>query len=164
MDEAVARGDLLMEAAERQQRQAESAVERLNALAQGLDEVVRDEVRAAFAEEFRMLGAASERAAQALHSVRRVASVRVALWAVGVTAACSLIPIAVAWTVLPARGEVAQMRRERDELAASIARLREQGGRIDLRRCGPGSRVCVRVDRSAPAYGVEADYLVVKGY
>ncbi len=153
-----------MEAAEQHQQQAQVAIERLAAMAQGLDQVVRQEIRTAFAEEFQMLGVASRRAAEALHSVRRAASVRVALWAVAVTAACSAIPVAIAWAVLPSRAELLQARHERDELAATVARLREQGGAIDLRRCGSAARLCVRVERSGPAYGARADYLIVAGY
>ncbi len=164
MDDATARAGLLMETVERQQQQAQLAIERLSALAQGLDQVVRQEIRSAFAEEFQMLGEASRRAAEALHSVRRVASVRIALWALAVTSACAAIPAAVAWVVLPSRAELAQMRRERDELAASVAHLRAQGGEIDLRRCGAADRLCVRVERSGPAYGANADYLIVKGH
>jgi hypothetical protein len=149
---------------ERQLEHAHVAIERLSAMAQDLDQVVRQELRSAFAEEFQMLGAASERAAQALHAVRRAASIRVALWAIGVTVACSAIPLAVAWAALPSQAELARMSEERDELAASLARLREQGGKVDLRRCGTAGRLCVRVDRSSPAYGADADYLIVKGY
>ncbi len=153
-----------MEAAQQHQQQAQIAIERLTAMAQGLDQVVRQEIRSAFAEEFQTLGVASRHAAEALHSVRRAASVRLALWAIAVIAACSAIPAAIAWTVLPSRAEVAQARQERDELAATVARLREQGGAIDLRRCGSAGRLCVRVERSGPAYGTHADYLVVAGY
>ncbi len=153
-----------MEAAQQHQQQAQIAIERLAAMAQGLDQVVRQEIRSAFAEEFQMLGVASRRAAEALHSVRRAASVRLALWAVAVITACSAIPVTIARIVLPSRAEVVQARQERDELAATVARLREQGGAIDLRRCGSAGRLCVRVERSGPAYGTHADYLVVAGY
>ncbi len=141
-----------------------AAIERLGALAEDLDRVVREEIRSAFVEEFQMLGAASQRAAEALHGVRRAASVRVAAWAVALGVAGSAIPILVSWMVIPSRTALAQMRRERDELAASVDRLRLQGGKIDLQRCGTERRICVRIERSAPAYGPQADYLVVKGY
>ena len=154
----------LLEGLHRQQQQAQDTLERAESLAQGLDQVVRQELRAAFAEEFQMLGEASARAAQALWAVRRAASVRIALWAIGVATACSVLPAALAWSVLPSRAEVARLRRERDLLAASVARLENEGGRIDLRRCGSPSRLCVRVERSGPAYGTHADYLIVKGY
>ncbi|MGH8149261.1 MAG: hypothetical protein ACRETB_04675 [Steroidobacteraceae bacterium] len=164
MDQTVTRASLPGEAAERQQREVEDLLDRLGALAADLDRVVRQELRSAFAEEFQMLGVASERAAQALAAVRRAASVRVAAWAIGVTVVSTIAPAAIAWTVLPSRAEVARLREERDELAASIHTLEQKGGRIDLRRCGRESRLCVRVERAGPAYGAHADYLIVKGY
>jgi hypothetical protein len=33
-----------------------------------------------------------------------------------------------------------------------------------LRHCGDTSRLCVRIDRRAPVYGEQSDYLVVRGY
>jgi hypothetical protein len=45
-----------------------------------------------------------------------------------------------------------------------VEALEQRGGLLDLRRCGNDARWCVRVDRHAPAYGEQADYLVVKGY
>ncbi len=164
VDEATTQAGLLVEAAQRQQQQTQMAVERLEAMTQGLDQIVRQEIRNAFAEEFQMLGAASQRAAEALRSVRRVASMRIALWAVAVTAACSAVPVAVAWVALPSRADLAQVRRDRDELAAGVTRLREEGGGVDLRRCGAEGRLCVRVERSGPAFGAHADYLIVAGY
>jgi hypothetical protein len=147
-----------------QHGQLQVAIERLGALAEGLDRVVRQEIRSAFVEEFQMLGAASQRAAEALHGVRRAASVRVAAWAIALVVVCSAIPVAISWALIPSRAALTQMRRERDELAASVDHLQQQGGKIELRRCGAERRLCVRIDRSAPAYGPQADYLVVKGY
>jgi cell division FtsZ-interacting protein ZapD len=164
MQEAPLPQDFLLEELQRQQRQVQDTLERVEGLVRDLDEVLRQELRGAFAEEFHMLGDASARAAQALYAVRRAASMRVALWAIGVTAACSAVPATVAWTVLPSRGQIARLRHEREVLAASVARLEEEGGRVELRRCGSSSRLCVRVERAGPAYGAHADYLIVKGY
>jgi hypothetical protein len=66
--------------------------------------------------------------------------------------------------MLPSQGEVAALRAQRDALAANISSLEQRGGTLDIRRCGARARLCVRVDRNAPAYGPGADYLVVKGY
>ncbi len=128
-----------------------------------LDLVVRQEIRGALAEEFQALGAASLRAAEALEAVRRAASVRIALWAVAVVCACSAIPFTIASTVLPSHAELSRMHEEHDRLEASIAILERRGGGIDLRRCGAAGRLCVRVERAAPAYGAQSDYLIVKG-
>ncbi|HTX24833.1 MAG TPA: hypothetical protein VMD03_09265 [Steroidobacteraceae bacterium] len=164
MDDGTTQIALLAQAAQRQQQQAQVAIERLAALAQGLDQIVRQEIRSALVEEFQALGSASRGATEALEAVRRTASARVGLWTLGVLLACSTIPIAIAWTVLPSRAELAGMRAERDRLAANIALLERSGGHIDLRRCGPTNRLCVRIERAAPPFGAQADYLVVKGY
>ncbi|MGH8228395.1 MAG: hypothetical protein ACREU3_10925 [Steroidobacteraceae bacterium] len=145
------------------ERRIADAIERLEALAHGFDPIVRDEIRAAFCEEFALLGSASQSAAQALHAVRRTASVRLALWAIGVAAACAVMPAIIAWKVIPSPRAIAQLRHERASLAASLARLEHAGAKIDLRRCGARRQLCVRVERGGPAYGPHADYLLVKG-
>ena len=133
-------------------------------LARELGQAVRDEVRAAFLEEFEALGQAGRRAAEALNSVRRVASLRVAFWAVLVVVCCSVIPIAVVRMTIPTHTELIRLRSERDSLEAQVAQLSERGGRIDLRRCGADGRLCARVERTAPRYGTDGDYYVLKGY
>jgi hypothetical protein len=70
----------------------------------------------------------------------------------------------LAWWLLPSPNEITALRATRDDLASAVARLEQRGARVDLRRCGGTNRLCVRVDRKAPAYGEAGDYLVVKGY
>lgn len=134
-----------------------------NALVRELDLVVRQEIRSALAEEFEALGGVSRRTSEALEAVRRAASVRIALWAIVVVIASSAVPCAIAWTVLPGRGELSRMRAERDRLETTIAILERRGGNVDLRRCGPAGRLCVRVERGGPAYGAQSDFLIIKG-
>jgi hypothetical protein len=136
----------------------------LGALSRGLDQIVRQEIRGALVEEFQALGDAGRHATEALEAVRRVASARTAVWAVAVVLACAVVPLAVAWIMLPSPAQLERLRAARDELEANVALLDRRGGRIDLRRCGPAGRLCVRVERAAPAYGSQADYLIVKGY
>ena len=155
---------LLMEAAHAQQTLAESALERLQAHLEGLDEIVRDEIRRTLVDEIRVLGSESRRAEEALRRLGRSASARMASWTVGLTLICSAIPLVAQWWLLPSQAELAGLRARKDELTASIARLEERGGRIDLRRCGETDRLCVRVERGAPVYGLAGDYRVVKGY
>jgi hypothetical protein len=154
---------LLMEAAHAQQALAASALERLTAHASGLDDIVREEIRRTLVEELQSLGDESKRAAEALRRLGRSANTRVVLWSVGLTLLCA-VPMCGEWWLLPSQGELAALRSKRDDLAASVAGLEQRGGRIDLRRCGGTDRLCVRVDRKAPAYGEAADYFVVKGY
>lgn len=133
-------------------------------LVRELGHVVREEVRAAFIEEFEALGRAGRHAAEALDAVRHVASLRLALWASLVVVCCCMVPLAIVRMALPTRAELSRLRSERDSLEARVAQLSERGGRIDLRRCGAGGRLCVRVERAAPRYGADGDYYVLKGY
>jgi hypothetical protein len=155
---------LLMEAAHAQQSLAESALERLKVHVEGLDDIVRDQIRCTLVEEIQVLGNESRSAAEALRRLGRSANARVAVWTVGITVVCSVIPLLAQWWLLPSRGELAELRAKKDELTANIARLQQRGGRVDLRRCGEADRWCVRVDRTAPVYGQSGDYFVVKGY
>jgi hypothetical protein len=164
MDETTMQAGLLMESAQAQQRSAESAIRQLSALTQELDVVVRETLRRAFVEELQALGTAVSRATEALRVMGRAANVRTAVWSTALTITCSVGPAIGAWVLLPSRAEVSRLRDERDALVRRIALLEQGGGRIDLRRCGDTARLCVRVDRAAPAFGKEADYLIVKGY
>jgi hypothetical protein len=155
---------LLMEAAHAQQALAETALERLKAHVNDLDDIVREEVRRTLVEELQLLADESKRAADALRRLGRSANTRVVLWSVGLTLLCAALPMFGEWWLLPSQSELAALRSKRDDLAASVTRLEQRGGRIDLRRCGGTDRLCVRVDRKAPAYGEAADYFVVKGY
>jgi hypothetical protein len=65
---------------------------------------------------------------------------------------------------LPSPAEITALTAQRADLSAAVARLERRGGRIDLRRCGDAQRYCVRIDRKAPAFGQQGDYLIVAGY
>lgn len=162
-DEALKVG-LLMEAAQAQHRLGQESLDRLAAHTRDLDVIVRDEVRRSVAEELGNLARESRHAAECLQRMRRTANMRVLLWTVSITAVCSAVAIGEAWWLLPSQHEIAALRAHRDALSAGIDRLRERGGSIDLRKCGVHARLCVRVDRDAPAYGAAADYLIVRGY
>lgn len=155
---------LLMEAAQANQKAADSGLKKLKAVANELATVVREEVRRVMLDEIQCLAADSKRAADALQAVRRAASIRVLIWGLGITAVCSAVPLGLACWIIPSQAQIASLRARRDHLAIQIANLEERGGRIDLRRCGQGARLCVRVDRKAPMYGEQSDYLVVRGY
>ena len=164
MDDTTMKLGLLMEAAQAHQKAAESSLRKLRATANDLAATVRDEVRRVVIEEFQSLAADGKRASDALHEVRRAANVQILVWSVGITALCSAVPLALACWIIPSRAEISALRAKRDELAGQIASLEERGGRIELRRCGDGARLCVRVDRKAPTYGEQSDFLVVRGY
>ena len=155
---------LLMEAAQAQQALAETVLENLKRHMGTLDDVVRAEIRHALVEELRVLGQESQRAAESLRGLGRAANARMAFWSIGLTLLCTAIPMCGQWWLVPSQREIAALRRERDRLAANVTSLEGRGGRIDVRRCGGTDRLCVRIDRKAPAYGDAGDYLVVKGY
>ena len=103
-------------------------------------------------------------ATRALQKIRGAGALRGLAWSLAAAILCTLVPIAVARWALPSGAEIATLRARRDELAANLAKLEQEGGRIDWRRCGDSRRLCVRVDRKAPTYGDKADYFVIEGY
>lgn len=155
---------LLLEAAQSQQALASTALEQLRERTGALDTVVRDEIRNTLIEELREVADDSRRAAHSLRALQRVATVRIAVWSLGIAILATAMPLGLAWWLLPSRADVVTLRLARDQLSANIALLSARGGRAALRRCGAAQRLCVRVDRDAPAYGDAGDYLVVKGY
>jgi len=164
MEEETLKLGLLMEAAQSQQTLAATTLERLREHTAGLDAIVREEIRATLLEELRALYEDSSRAAEALRRLHRTANLRLIAWTVTVLFVVSLVPCAIAWWLLPTRAEIQTLAAKRDELSANIERLSRQGGNVELRRCGTTQRLCVRVERSAPAYGAAGDFLILKGY
>ncbi len=155
---------LLMETAQAHQALVEASLRQLESHTTALEEIVREQIRNTLRGELPALSEEGRRAAQALQAVRRAANLRVALWTIGITAACGALGMALLWWVLPSPEQISSLRATRDQLSAELVRLEHLGGRIELRRCGEADRLCVRVDRQAPAYGEKADYFVVKGY
>lgn len=164
VDETAMKVGLLMESAQAHQRLAEGELERLRAHTLELDTVVRDEIRRTLLEELQMLTAETARATRALQKLRGSSAWRVTCASVAAAVLCALIPIAVARWALPSAADIAALRARREELTQTVAKLEQQGGRIDWRRCGDAKRLCVRVDRKAPTYGEKADYFVIEGY
>jgi hypothetical protein len=164
MEDATMKFGLLMESAQAHQKLAETQLEKLRTHTRDLDGVVRDEIRRTLVDELNTLTVEMTRAAKALRKVRRVGVLRGALLSLGLALLCALIPVGVARWVLPSPAELAALRAKRDELNSNLHRLQQLGGRVEWRRCGEAGRLCVRVDRKAPAYGEKADYVVVEGY
>ncbi|HEY6824993.1 MAG TPA: hypothetical protein VI195_11165 [Steroidobacteraceae bacterium] len=125
---------------------------------------MREEIRATLVEEMRALGEDSQRAAAALRRLQRSANLRLIVWGAAVLSMAATLPCALAWWLLPTRAEIAALGARRAELSANIARLSSQGGNVELRHCGTEQRLCVRIERSAPAYGASGDFRVIKGY
>lgn len=161
MDEQALQIGLLMEAAQAQQAAIEASLHSWREHLRGLDEVVREALRVALVQELQGVAAAAASARQALQKAARAASVRSAGWAIAVTTSCCAALLMLSASLLPSAQELADLRAQRERLEQDLARLRRQGAGIELRRCGAAQRLCVRVDRTAPAYGERADYFVV---
>jgi hypothetical protein len=155
---------LLMESAQAHQKLAESQLQKLREHTRDLDGVVRDEIRRTMVDELSMLTEETARATRALEQVRRSAGMRSILGNIALAVACATAPVVVARLALPSADQVAALKARHDELTARIAKLEQQGGRIDLRHCGASLRLCVRVDLKAPRFGENADFYVLEGY
>ena len=155
---------LLMESAQAHQKLAETNLEKLRSHAQGLDGVVREEIRHTLIAELRALTAETERAVRALRDMQRAANMRCLVWNVGAVMLCTAIPSTIAHYALPSPSQIGTLRAQRDSLAQNVALLERRGGKVDWRSCGDAARLCVRVDPRAPTYGEKADYYIVRGY
>ena len=154
---------LLLETAQAHQKAVEESLGRLQAHTRGLDGVIRDAIRRTLIDELQGVTAAAAQATQALNEVKRAATLRMALVALGLTAASALISTAVVrWTV-PSMREIDALRAEKTGLERNVAQLAAQGGRVEWGRCGATRRLCVRIERGT-AFGKNADYRIVKGY
>jgi hypothetical protein len=164
LDEQTMKLGLLMETAQTQQRLIASSLKQLKAHTQELDSIVREQIRRTLAEEFGTLIEEAAHAAQLLRALKQTARWQFASWTVLATVLVSVISMAGVWCLVPSSAQISALRTRQQQLTAAIDALEQRGGRIDLRRCGPSDRWCVRVDRQAPAYGEQSDYYVVKGY
>jgi hypothetical protein len=150
-----------MEAAERQQRDVEAAIEALRDRTDGLEDAVCREVARVLALELASLSAAADRACDSLSRLRRTAARRTA-WTAGLVAAgCCATAATVVGTVLPSPTEVHALRSERASLEESLRRLRDGGAALDLRRCGAERRWCARVEPGTGRYGRAGDLVVI---
>jgi hypothetical protein len=162
-DDATLKMGLLMESAQAHQKMAEGQLERLRAHTQDLDDVVRDEIRRTLVEELQMLTAEASRATRVLQRIHG-GGMQAAAWSLLMAVLCTVVPLGIARWVLPSSSEIVALRARRDELTANLSRLEQQGARIDWRQCGNAKRLCVRVDKTAPAYGEKGEYFVIEGY
>ena len=155
---------MLMESALAQQKMADDHLQKLKVHTRDLDQVVRGEIRQTLVEEFQSLAGESDRAARALRALQATPHLRGIIAGFGIMIACALMATLIAWRVLPSASSVAAQRAERDVLARNIADLERRGGKIEWRSCGDPGRLCVRIERGAPVYGLKSDYYIVKGY
>jgi len=154
----------LVTSARLQQQLADQSLVRLQAHAAGLDAVVREELHRSFIAACGGLVQEARDATEALAVLKRTAGRRLAWTGVLTAALWSGVALLVLARLLPSSEELSALRAQRQQLLLSVRQLSDSGGRVQLRRCGSAQRLCVRVDRQAPAYGAAGDYLVVRGY
>ena len=164
IDDQTLKFGLLMESAQAHQKSAEAHLEKLRVHTQELDGVVREEIRRTLIEELQAVTAESAEAVRALRGMKRAAHLRGLAWNIVLAFLCAAIPAGMAHFMLPTEAEITALRARRDALAENVSRLERLGAKADWRNCGDPARLCVRVDRSAPAYGAKGDYVIVKGY
>jgi ParB-like chromosome segregation protein Spo0J len=164
LDETTMKYGLLLETAQTQQELVATGLQELRDHARGLDGIVRAEIRQTLIDELGEVVQESERAVATLRALERRARLRFLLSTLVTALLSGAMTAAAAWWLLPTSAEINALRSRRDQLAGELTTLQRNGGLIDLRRCGSGQRWCVRIDRKAPVYGDESDYLVVKGY
>ena len=97
MDEDSIRVGLLMETAQTYQQLAEASLEKLKLHTQGLDGVVRDEIRRTLVSELHGMHLEIQRTVEALRHVQRVSNARMARWAVVVPVSSALVVATVVW-------------------------------------------------------------------
>ena len=126
--------------------------------------MVRDQIRATLAEELHALAAEGDRTVLSLRSAARAANLRLAVWTATVSTVAVAVPLGLSLWLLPNAGRCRRTAQYARRAGRQRRAPRAAGRACELRRCGATERLCVRVDRYAPAYGEGADYLVVKGY
>jgi hypothetical protein len=162
-DKTIAIG-MLMESAQTQQRLAQEQLTHLHAHTQELDAVVRDEIRRTLVDEIKALHSEIAAATQAARQLKRAAGLRPALYGVLLACISGLTPLAIARWILPSTSQIAALQARRDQLTANLEALAQQGGRLELRRCGEARRLCARIDKSSARYGESGDFYVLYGY
>ena len=155
---------LLMESAQAHQALAAENLQRLQVHIRELDAVVRDEIRRTLLEELQAVSAESKLAVQALSRARQFANRRLAIVGSGLVMLATAIPAGIFAWIVPSTAQLDVLREQRADLETAVMRLRQQGALIELRHCGDERRLCVHVDRKAPAFGEHADYWIAKGY
>ncbi len=155
---------LLMQTAQAHQELADRSLARLETHAQGLDAVVREEIRRTLITECGELLEEVGKAADALSRLRHAALRHFTAAGLVLAALPAGAALLLLWRFVPSVAQLTALRAQRAQLLSGIAQLTAAGGRIELRRCGQAQRLCVHVDRHSPAYGEAADYFILSGY
>jgi len=133
-----------------------------------LGEKVDSATGVAVAKALNTLRREADLAAEAMQKLRRLTLWQSAWRHVTTTLCAMAITVLAVWWYVPTVGEMTALRAERDQLQASIEDLNKRGAKMKIIGCGPQSRLCVLVDRTAGTFGVAGNkddvYMIVKGY
>lgn len=163
MDDTTQKVGLLIETAETTQQLSSALLERLQQQVQGLDAIVRQEIRRTLIEELREVHTESQRAAESLRRLQRVAVRRCVFGTLALSLSCTAVSLMVAAWWLPSPSQIAALTAQRADLLANLELLKQHGAHAELRPCG-GHHLCVRVDLQQARYGEKSDYFVLHGY
>jgi len=154
----------LMDAADAAQARALEAIDALNATRAGLQQAVAQAARVSTQEALQGLHGELERAQRVVIDLQRLSLWRAA-WQHALVALVAIVVtlVAVRWYV-PSVSDMQALRAEKAQLTASMADLKQRGGRLQISHCGPERRLCVAVQDYAGIYGKAGDYRIAKGY
>jgi hypothetical protein len=125
----------------------DSAVGRLDRTVGNLDPAVRQTIRDAMAKELVGLSDQVTKTTAALAALRKSADWAQLLVGAGLALLVVVITLGGFWLFTPSVAEMSWLRKEQEQLQASIDLLASHGGRADLRKCGDGNaHLCVRVE------------------
>ncbi|MGC8518106.1 MAG: hypothetical protein ACP5P4_06195 [Steroidobacteraceae bacterium] len=153
---------LLLDTVQSQQRLAGETLAQLDVQLQSLERVVRAEVARAAHEAFLEISVEADEVRARLGGLHRTLGTRTAVWSVAAALASAVVAVLAVRLLTPTSAQIDALRARRALFAADIRRLREYGGAVELRRCGARGRLCVRVQRTGPAFGAHGNFLLVK--
>lgn len=143
--------------AQTQQQLADAALKKLHEHTRGLDTIVRETVRTAMLEQLKALHVETDRTVEALRRVHRRALNRVFVLTLASAAFGLALGLTPMFVFIPSPEEIVQRQ-------ATVAALNAQGARAQLNPCADAHghpRLCVRIDRTAGAFGPIGDYAVI---
>jgi len=154
----------LIDALDQEHARVQKAMKALNATGVRLEQTVAQAARLSMQEALQGLQGELERAQRVVIDLQRLSLWRAAWQHVMVALVAIVITlIAVSWYV-PSVSDMQALRTEQSQLEASIADLKQRGGKLQISHCGPERRLCVAVEDYAGIYGKDADYRIAKGY
>jgi hypothetical protein len=154
----------LIDALDAEHARVRAAMEALNATSVRLQQSVAQAARMSMQEALQALQGELERAQGVVIDLQRLSLWRAAWQHVMVALVAIVITlIAVSWYV-PSVADMQALRAEKSQLTASIADLKQRGGKLKISHCGPERRLCVAVQDYAGIYGKDGDYRIAKGY